>query len=177
MITCGAPFQPVFKVYSAGKFVVHCIVRYGWFRFSPNRASVPFLFRTASSHAFEAYRPFFRSALFVGKLSYQVGKEAGHVFFSSYLVGKEADNVFFSSYLVGKEAGHVFFSSYLVGKEADDVFFSSYLVGKEADDVFFSSYLVGKEASRVFFSYEMAEKKFSPFSSSSKEILMPKDIA
>ena len=149
MITCGAPFQPVFKVYSAGKFVVHCIVRYGWFRFSPNRASVPFLFRTASSHAFEAYRPFFRSALFVGKLSYQVGKEAGHVFFSSYLVGKEAD----------------------------DVFFSSYLVGKEADDVFFSSYLVGKEASGVFFSYKMVEKKFSSFSSSSKEILMPKDIA
>ena len=149
MITCGAPFQPVFKVYSAGKFVVHCIVRYGWFRFSPNRASVPFLFRTASSHAFEAYRPFFRSALFVGKLSYQVGKEAGHVFFSSYLVGKEADNVFFSSYLVGKEADGVFFSSYLVGKEADD----------------------------VFFSYEMAEEKFSPISSSSKENLMPKDIA
>ena len=137
--------------------------RYGWFRFSPNRASVPFLFRTASSHAFEAYRPFFRSALFVGKLSYQVGKEAGHVFFSSYLVGKEADDVFFSSYLVGKEAGHVFFSSYLVGKEADGVFFSSYLVGKEA--------------SGVFFSYEMVEEKFSPFSSSSKEILMPKDIA
>ena len=137
--------------------------RYGWFRFSPNRASVPFLFRTASSHAFEAYRPFFRSALFVGKLSYQVGKEAGHVFFSSYLVGKEADGVFFSSYLVGKEA--------------DGVFFSSYLVGKEADDVFFSSYLVGKEASGVFFSYEMVEEKFSPFSSSSKENLMPKDIA
>ena len=157
------PFSRSLRVYSAGKFVVHCIVRYGWFRFSPNRASVPFLFRTASSHAFEAYRPFFRSALFVGKLSYQVGKEAGHVFFSSYLVGKEADNVFFSSYLVGKEA--------------DDVFFSSYLVGKEADDVFFSSYLVGKEASGVFFSYEMVEKKFSSFSSSSKEILMPKDIA
>ncbi len=163
MITCGAPFQPVFKVYSAGKFVVHCIVRYGWFRFSPNRASVPFLFRTASSHAFEAYRPFFRSALFVGKLSYQVGKEAGHGFFSSYMVGKEADSVFFSSYMVGKEA--------------DSVFFSSYLVGKEADDVFFSSYMVGKEASGVFFSYEMVEEKFSPFSSSSKEILMPKDIA
>ena len=149
MITCGAPFQPVFKVYSAGKFVVHCIVRYGWFRFSPNRASVPFLFCTASSHAFEAYRSFFQSVLFVGKLSYQVGKEAGHVFFSSYLVGKEADSVFFSSYLVGKEAS----------------------------DVFFSSYLVGKEASDVFFSYKMVEKKFSPFSSSSKEILMPKDIA
>ena len=116
--------------------------RYGWFRFSPNRASVPFLFRTASSHAFEAYRPFSLSALFVGKLSYQVGKEAGHVFFSSYMVGKEADSVFFSSYLVGKEADSVFFSSYLVGKEADDVFFSSYLVGKEASDVFFSYEMV-----------------------------------
>ena len=157
------PFSRSLRYIPQENLLYIVLSRYGWFRFSPNRASVPFLFRTASSHAFEAYRPFFRSALFVGKLSYQVGKEAGHVFFSSYLVGKEADNVFFSSYLVGKEA--------------DGVFFSSYLVGKEADDVFFSSYLVGKEASRVFFSYEMIEEKFSPFSSSSKENLMPKDIA
>ena len=157
------PFSRSLRYIPQENLLYIVLSRYGWFRFSPNRASVPFLFRTASSHAFEAYRPFFRSALFVGKLSYQVGKEAGHVFFSSYLVGKEADSVFFSSYLVGKEA--------------DGVFFSSYLVGKEADGVFFSSYLVGKEASRVFFSYEMVEEKFSPFSSSSKEILMPKDIA
>ncbi len=157
------PFSRSLRYIPQENLLYIVLSRYGWFRFSPNRASVPFLFRTASSHAFEAYRPFFRSALFVGKLSYQVGKEAGHVFFSSYQVGKEA--------------GHVFFSSYMVGKEADDVFFSSYLVGKEADDVFFSSYMVGKEASGVFFSYEMVEKKFSPFSSSSKGILMPKDIA
>ena len=67
----------------------------------------------------------FRYALLSGKLSDNVGKEAGDDFFSSDNVGKEASDDFFSSDDVGKEAGDDFFFSDIVGKEIFGIFFFS----------------------------------------------------